>query len=281
MDYSVSVTVGRPESTPDANPSTSQVPPSSTTDVVSITSTTAEPVTSTTSNPITTDPPVTSTTSNAIPGLPTGEDGGPSNVGAIAGGVVGGVSAIVLIGFIVIILTRRRRNKNKDTSYGSAAGDTSGGVEMGPHPFGNDYSTYGTPTVISDNNSVPGSRPLSMSTPSSQVIKPRPFVQAYNPAFDEPQYAGYDGAHSPPQDSYYGNVYNQPYNSTYDNNNNNNNTTAYSHDVYYAQPQEPMIPASTSTTSNGRNVPDENDYDLSRKVSRHVPNEAPSVPHTR
>lgn len=114
-----------------------------------------------------------------------------------------------------------------------------------------------------------------MSTAPSQGIKPRPFVQAYNPAYDDQQYAGYDGSQSPPQEHYY-NDYNQAYNNNY-------NTNAYSHDAYYAHQQEPMIPISTSTATglsstnnnppHGRNVPDENDYDLTRKVSRHVPDE--------
>ncbi|KAL7329675.1 hypothetical protein PS15p_204733 [Mucor circinelloides] len=201
-----------------------------------------------------------------------GGGNGSTNVGAIAGGVVGGVAAIVLIGFIVIVLSRRRRNKNKkEASYESETGGVGG--PMNPHPFANDYNTYGSPTVVSDNNSLPSSRPLSMSTAPSQGIKPRPFVQAYNPAYDDQhqQYAGYDGSQSPPQEHYY-NDYNQAYNNNYNNN-------SYSHDAYYAHQQEPMIPISTSTTTglsssnHGRNVPDENDYDLTRKVSRHVPDE--------
>lgn len=235
----------------------------------------------------------------AVPNQQEG-NGGSTNIGAVVGGVVGGVAAIVLIGkmfhciildmmikhyflgFIVIILKKRRRNKHKETSYESETESTGGGADidpMNPHPFGNDYNTYGTPTVISDNNSQPSSRPLSMSTAPSQGIKPRPFVQAYNPTYQEPQqYAGYDGTNSPPQDHYYNDYNQQPYSNNY-------NTNAYSHDAYYAQQQEPMIPVSTSATgisnNNGRNVPDENDYDLSRKVSRHVPDEVPSVPHTR
>lgn len=180
------------------------------------------------------------------------------------------------------MLKKRRRNKRKEISYESETGGTGGGADIGPmnpHPFGNDYNTYGTPTVISDNNSQPSSRPLSMSTAPSQGIKPRPFVQAYNPTYQDPQqYAAYDGTNSPPQDRYYNDYNQQPYSNNY-------NTNTYSHDTYYAQQQEPMIPVSTSatgiSTSNGRNVPDENDYDLSRKVSRHVPDEVPSVPHTR
>lgn len=191
------------------------------------------------------------------------------------------------------MLKKRRRSKHKETSYESETGGIGGGADIGPmnqhpygndyntnpHPYGNDYNTYGTTTVVSDNNSQPSSRPLSMSTAPSQGTKPRPFVQAYNPAYKEPQqYAGYDGTNSPPQDHYYSDYSQQPYSSNY-------NTNVYSHDSYYAQQQEPMIPVSTSatgiSTGNGRNVPDENDYDLSRKVSRHVPDEVPSVPHTR
>ncbi|KAL0139885.1 hypothetical protein V8B55DRAFT_1502171 [Mucor lusitanicus] len=210
----------------------------------------------------------------AIPSQGGGGGSGSTNVGAIAGGVVGGVAAIALIGFIVILLSRRRRSKNKkEASYESETGGAGGPIN--PHPFANDYNTYGTPTVISDTNSLPSSRPLSMSTAPSQGIKPRPFVQAYNPAYDDQQYAGYDGSQSPPQEHYY-NDYNQAYNNNY-------NTNAYSHDAYYAHQQEPMIPISTSTATglsstnnnppHGRNVPDENDYDLTRKVSRHVPDE--------
>ncbi|KAK4510273.1 uncharacterized protein ATC70_004703 [Mucor velutinosus] len=338
MDYSGSVTNGRPAATSDSNPKSteaSSLPPSSTSTPPK--TSTTDPVTSTTTNPTTdpsgttsttNDPPPTSTTTpppsistttspppvisttkevatstpvpivtvttsgtvvrtftstsyssyithvaTAIPSQGGGEPGS-TNVGAIAGGVVGGVAAIALIGFIVILLSRRRRNKNKkETSYESETGGAGGPIN--PHPFANNYNTYGTPTVISDNNSLPSSRPLSMSTAPSQGIKPRPFVQAYNPAYDDQhqQYAGYDGSQSPPQEHYYSD-YNQAYNNNY-------NTNAYSHDAYYAHQQEPMIPISTSTTAglssgnppHGRNVPDENDYDLTRKVSRHVPDE--------
>lgn len=139
---------------------------------------------------------------------------------------------------------------------------------MNPNPFDHDYHTYGSPTVLSDQQTTNHSRPISMTNTQQGGGKPRPFVQAYDPTEEQPHYAGYDGSQSPSTN------YQQSY-SQYDNN-------AYPHDTYYAPQHEPMI-SNYNLYEYGRNVPDQNDYNnnTARRESRHVPNERPSVPHTK
>lgn len=117
---------------------------------------------------------------------------------------------------------------------------------MNPHPFDHDYHSYGSPTVLSDHSP---SRPISMNMQQQQQGKTvRPFVQAY--VDEQPYYAGYDGSQSP----------------------------GYYPQYEYAPQQEPMI-QNTNYNVYDRNVPNEND--AVRRESRHVPNERPSVPHTK
>ncbi|KAG2229399.1 hypothetical protein INT48_000627 [Thamnidium elegans] len=188
-----------------------------------------------------------------------------SNTGAIVGGVVGGIAAIAIIGFIFFLLKRRGKKK----SYADDDLRRSS-INNNAHPFDDFNNTYGSPTVVgSDNNSVPGSRPLSMSTNVGAMsgAKPRPFVQAYQAEPNMQQYAAYDntapqGDYQQQQQYYYQDYQQNPGNQQY----------TYAHDPYYAQ-VEPMIPMSTSShSSNGRNVPNEVDY------QRHVPDEVDSTP---
>jgi hypothetical protein len=95
--------------------------------------------------------------------------------------------------------------------------------------------------------------------------KPRPFVAAYD---QQEQYAGYDGTSSPVN-------YQQDYQAYPQHHFDPNYDT-----TYYTQQQEPMI-SNYNLQDYGRNVPDENDQQkTTRRESRHVPNERPSVPHS-
>lgn len=167
---------------------------------------------------------------------------------------------------------KRRSKKNKKSYAGDDDDDLRrSSINNNAHPFSDFNNTYGSPTVIgSDNNSVPGSRPLSMST--NVGAKPRPFVQAYqgDPNMQQQQqYAAYNNTE--PQGSEYQQQQQQYYYQDYQQNPSNQQYT-YAHDPYYAQ-VEPMIPMSTSShSSNGRNVPNEVDY------QRHVPDEVDSTP---
>ncbi|KAI9469873.1 MAG: hypothetical protein EXX96DRAFT_383978 [Benjaminiella poitrasii] len=193
--------------------------------------------------------------------------------GAIVGGAVGGAAFIVLIGFLVVILHKRRK-KNKYNGR-TASMDDEG---LDPNDFIIDYnhhtdnshsfSNINRPLTLLSDNSSPTSRPLSMTTNTLQhgaVItktKPRPLVQAYNPTT-----ADDEASTKHQQGSYY---------------NLGTATSGYSYDAYYQQQHEPMLPVSSSINNLGRNVPDENDYHLgivlSRKISRHVPDEVISEP---
>lgn len=170
----------------------------------------------------------------------------------------------------------KRRSKKKKSYAGEDEDLRRSSINNNAHPFNDFNNTYGSPTVVgSDNNSVPGSRPLSMSTNVGAMsgAKPRPFVQAYqaepNMQQQQQQYAAYDN--TVPQGGDY-QQQQQYYYQDYQQNPTGNQQYTYAHDPYYTQ-VEPMIPMSTSShSSNGRNVPNEIDY------QRHVPDEVDSTP---
>jgi hypothetical protein len=191
-------------------------------------------------------------------------------------------------GIIAFIMKKRRRKHTKEVYN-----DPNMGKEYNPHPFNNDdFNSYGSPPAAADE----GGKQLGAAAMVAGT-QPRPFVQAYNPGYDDQQSKQYTGSPSPPQSEqqqqqYYEDY--QGYQPSYTNNS-NYNSGAYDamgqyshqqdttgqyppmqdnrqyiqdtypqqqHDSYYqTDPSMTVVTSTTGMSSNGgRNVPDEIDY---------------------
>ncbi|KAI8997538.1 hypothetical protein BDB01DRAFT_771488 [Pilobolus umbonatus] len=215
-----------------------------------------------------------------------------SNSGAIAGGVVGGVAFIAFLGnylYIVIAfdstnsicahtalaafcIIKRKKNKRYDTDD---MDENLSQPPMNAHPF-NDYNAYGSAAMASnDSHSVLGhNRTMSQNTVPIQAVKPRPFVQAYNPGLEDSTMGSqYTGAYEQPQpnypmnpqeEQYYHDYHQQPYQTQYMTNDYNNYQP--DNNYYNSAASDIMTSAPSSHTGpitgnmNVRNVPDEVDY---------------------
>lgn len=116
----------------------------------------------------------------------TGEPEANSNVAAIAGGVAGGVGALVLIGAVAFFLVRRRRRANSAQPDKSSGNMTDGSARGFPPAFGELESQY---------------QPSVGELPASANHKyPTVGVQQYN----------YNATQGQQQPNYYGEYYTKP-----------------------------------------------------------------------
>ncbi|KAF4962136.1 hypothetical protein FSARC_9771 [Fusarium sarcochroum] len=135
----------------------------------------------------TTDDNSSSTTSEpAASSTEADHDDGP-NVGAIAGGTVGGVAALALVGLAAFLLFRRRK-KTTPAATPLAADSTQGAPPMAQHPQ-------------SPGNSFVPSSPSNATYPSGVPQNFQGYQQAYDPnlaapygqpqGYQQPGYGGY------------------------------------------------------------------------------------------
>ncbi|RGP65307.1 hypothetical protein FLONG3_9283 [Fusarium longipes] len=116
------------------------------------------------------------------------DDGNSTNVGAIAGGVVGGVAALGLVGLAGFLLFRRRKKTN--------TADAAGGNQQNPPPMAQNPQSPGF---------VPSS-PSNATYPSGVPPNFQGYQQAYDPSLATPygqpqgyQQPGYGGYSPQPQ----------------------------------------------------------------------------------
>ncbi|KAJ4016837.1 hypothetical protein NW752_003970 [Fusarium irregulare] len=139
-----------------------------------------------------TNEPPTTVTQTAASATESEKDEGGTNVGAIAGGVVGGVAALALVGIAGFLLFRRRKKSNAATA--AAAG-------TGNNPQ--------NPPQMAQNPQSPGfvpSSPSNATYPSGVPSNFQGYQQAYDPSLATPygqpqgyQQPGYGGYSPQPQ----------------------------------------------------------------------------------
>ncbi|KAI9274447.1 hypothetical protein BDA99DRAFT_497500 [Phascolomyces articulosus] len=145
-----------PTTSPDEQPTSDNTPPPSSSSEVHVTS-----VVSSGTHVYT----ITSTSYTMIPPTETGSTGGESNTntGAIAGGVVGGVAFIGILGALAFFLLRRRRKQNRKSTGG----------------FGDLDDPYGNyPDMAAAGPMSPG----GSSSPGGGSSNARPLVAPLRPA---------------------------------------------------------------------------------------------------
>jgi len=199
-------------------PESSQVSSTPTSSSSSTTLTSSFGYSTTTS--ISTSTPTTS--SSASPTSTTGGGGGKSstNVGAIAGGVAGGVLGLALISFLGFLLLRNKKPKN-DTDVAGAgagagaydpaaagAGAAAGGVPK-PTPEMAQYSVASPTSPISGSTQLPYTQShltgQTQGAPYQATIASGGYYNPSDPAQATPAPQGYPAPQAP--------YYNEPYNA--------------------------------------------------------------------